>query len=192
MVNIDDTNLIKLYLKGDEKSLEILVKRYLKPVYGFVYRYVGAYKEAEDITQETFIRAWKNLKKFESQSNFKAWLFSIAKNASIDFLRKKKAIPFSAFSARGGSAFGGENDFTETLVDPAPLPDVLASHANLKQEVALAIEKLPFNYRAVLLLRYDDRMNFREIADILGEPLNTVKSRHWRALISLKKLLYQG
>ncbi len=177
MVDIDDANLIQLYLKGDEKSLEILVKRYLKPVYGFVFRYVGRPQEAEDITQETFIKVWKNLKKFDRKKSFKTWIFTIAKNASIDFLRKKKAIPFSAF--------------TETLIDPAPLPDILANRVNLKQEVALAIEKLPFNYRAVLLLRYDDRMNFQEIADTLGEPINTVKSRHWRAMNSLKKLLRQ-
>ena len=92
---IEDKILIQQYLKGDEKSLEILIARYLKPIYSFVYKNVGNPSEAEDITQEVFIKIWKNIKKFDQNKNFKPWIFQIAKNTSIDFLRKKKSIPFS-------------------------------------------------------------------------------------------------
>lgn len=186
---ISDKQLITNYLEGDEESLKILVKRYLRPIYSFVYRFIGDSHSAEDITQEVFIKVWRNLKKFNQQKSFKTWIFSIAKNTSIDWFRKKKTVPFSNFSAQSGSASDEENMLTKTLVDPAPLPDKLLERANTSQMLTSVIEKLSQKYRTVLFLRYNDHFNFREIAEALGEPLYTIKSRHRRALIMLKKFL---
>ncbi|PIU01892.1 hypothetical protein COT68_00780 [bacterium (Candidatus Torokbacteria) CG09_land_8_20_14_0_10_42_11] len=195
MPEISDQKLISLYLAGDEKSLEILFNRYLKMIYSFIYRYVGDQEAAEDVAQEVFVKVWKNLKKFNPrknrfanfklrrQKNFKTWLFKIAKNASIDFLRKKKIIPFSSFDNEDGNAL------TDTLADPAPLPDALLERQDLANLLTRALAKISFKYRAVLLLRYNNHFTFREIAESLGEPLNTIKSRHRRALIILKKIL---
>jgi RNA polymerase sigma-70 factor (ECF subfamily) len=97
MENLGDLKLIKQYLAGDEKSLDVLVKRYLKIIYGYSYRNVGNSADAEDITQETFLKVWKNIKKFDQSKSFKSWIFTIAKNTSIDYLRKKKSVPFSRF-----------------------------------------------------------------------------------------------
>ena len=94
MQNYSDEQLVARYLRGDEKSLEFLIQQYLKPIYSFVYKYVGNPQEAEDITQEVFVRMWKYIKKFDQRKKFKTWIFSIAKNAAIDFLRKKKPYPF--------------------------------------------------------------------------------------------------
>lgn len=195
MPEISDQKLISLYLAGDEKSLEILFNRYLKMIYSFIYRYVGDQEAAEDVAQEVFVKVWKNLKKFNPrknrfanfklrrQKNFKTWLFKIAKNASIDFLRKKKIIPFSSFDNEDGNAL------TDTLADPAPLPDALLERQDLANLLTRALAKISFKYRAVLLLRYNNHFTFREIAESLDEPLNTIKSRHRRALIILKKIL---
>jgi len=192
---ISDQKLISLYLAGDEKSLEILFNCYLKMIYSFIYRYVGDQEAAEDVAQEVFVKVWKNLKKFNPrknrfanfklrrQKNFKTWLFKIAKNASIDFLRKKKIIPFSSFDNEDGNAL------TDTLADPAPLPDALLERQDLANLLTRALAKISFKYRAVLLLRYNNHFTFREIAESLDEPLNTIKSRHRRALIILKKIL---
>jgi RNA polymerase sigma-70 factor (ECF subfamily) len=182
-----DEKLIASYLTGDEKSLETLIKRYLKPIYSFVYRYIGNSQEAEDITQEVFIKTWRNLKKFDQKKKFKTWIFSIAKNASIDFLKKKKTIPFSEFE--NGE---GRNVFLEKFVDTVPLPNELFEQVNIARILTLAIEKLLPKYRMVLFLRYNDHFTFREIAEVLEEPLNTVKSRHRRALTQLKKLLEES
>ncbi|MDP2918361.1 MAG: sigma-70 family RNA polymerase sigma factor [bacterium] len=194
MPEISDQKLISLYLAGDEKSLEILYNRYLKMIYSFIYRYVGDQEAAADVAQEVFVKVWKNLKKFNPrknrfanfklrrQKNFKTWLFKIAKNASIDFLRKKKTIPFSSFDNEDGNAL------TDTLADPAPLPDALLERQDLANLLTRALAKISFKYRAVLLLRYNNYFTFREIAESLGEPLNTIKSRHRRALIILKKI----
>ena len=184
MTNINDEILARKYLTGDEQSLELLIRQYLKPIYSFVCRYAGNSHEAEDITQEIFVRVWRNLKKFDQNKSFKTWIFSIAKNASLDFLKKKKAIPFSEFDTEEGG-----NRITETLADPSPLPLELLEKAGMAKMLNVAMEKLSPQYRMVLFLRYNDHFNFREIAESLDEPLNTVKSRHRRALIKLKKLL---
>ena len=182
-----DQQLIASYLAGDEKSLEILFGRYLKPIYSFVYRYVSGAHDVEDITQEVFVRIWRNLKKFDQNKSFKTWIFSIAKNAAIDFLKKKKAIPFSEFENEEK-----ENILIETLADPSPLPQELLERTDMKRVLNAAMEKLSPKYRMVLFLRYNDHFNFREISESLGESLHTITSRHRRALIKLKKLLTEN
>lgn len=160
----------------DEKSLEILIKQYLKPIYNFVYRYAGNAQDAEDITQDVFVKVWRNLKKFDRQKSFKAWIFTIAKNTSIDFLKKKKTIPLSSF---------------DTLIDPSPLPYEILEQKGMGEMLSRAINKLSPKYRTVLSLSYNKHLTFREIAESLNEPLNTVKSRYRRALIILKKFLQE-
>src|SRR3990167_6112895 len=187
MTNIGDEILIRKYLAGDKQSLELLIKQYLKPIYSFVSRYVGNGQEAEDITQEVFVRVWRNLKKFDQSKSFKTWVFSIAKNASLDFLKKKKAIPFSEFDTEEGG-----NRITDTLADPSTLPLELLEKAGMARMLNEAMEKLSPQSRMVLFLRYNDHFNFREIAESLNEPLNTVTSRHRRALIMLKNLLSES
>lgn len=176
-----DEQLIEDYLNGDEKSFEILIRRWLGPVYGFVYKYVGGVQDAEDVTQEIFAKVWKNLRNFDRQKNFKPWLFSIAKNAALDFLKKKKTAPFSEFEDEEGNNF-----LIESLADDSPLPSELAERAELSGKIAEILKKLSPKYGMVLSLYYYGGMNFREIAQTLGEPLNTVKSRHRRAITALK------
>jgi RNA polymerase sigma-70 factor, ECF subfamily len=162
-----DEQLVDGYLKGDAQALEVLIWRYLKPVYNFSYRRVGNVQEAEDVTQEVFVKVWRNLKKFDRNKSFRAWIFSIAKNTVIDFLRKKKTVSLSEIDA-------------ETLAAPVSLADKIESSV---------LRKLSPVYRAVLSLYCNGHLNFREIAETTGESINTVKSRHRRALLRLKKLL---
>jgi RNA polymerase sigma-70 factor (ECF subfamily) len=184
MNSYSDKQLISAYLKGEEKSLEILIGRYLKPIYSFTSRYVGSTQDAEDITQDTFVKVWRSLEKFNPEKNFKTWIFSIAKNTCIDFLRKKKTIPFSRFEKENG-----ENSLLETIADSLPLPSELLERKGMGEALTKALESLSPQYRMVLFLRYNDHFTFREIAETLGEPLHTLKSRHRRALIMLKKIL---
>lgn len=194
MEDCGDQKLIENYFKGDEKSLEILIKRYLAPIYGFTHKYVNNAQEAEDITQDVFVKAWRNLKKpalcricssrgFDpKKGSFKTWVFSIAKNAVIDFLKKKKAIQFSDLENEKG-----ENVIAEKFIDFSPLPEDILKRKDLIGAFAKAINKLMPKYRKILFLRHDDNLTFREISETTSESLNTVKSRHRRALIILKK-----
>lgn len=181
-----DQQLITDYLAGDEHSFELLIERYFKPIYGFIYRFVDNANthDAEDVTQDVFVKVWRHIKRFDRKKSFKTWIFSIAKNAAIDFLKKKKTIVFSEFENEDG-----ENTIMETLLDSSPLPSELLERSDLKGMLAKAMEKLSSKYRMVLFLRYNDHFTFREISESLNEPLDTVKSQHRRALIMLRKLL---
>jgi RNA polymerase sigma-70 factor (ECF subfamily) len=172
-----DKQLIINYLKGDEKALEILIKRYLKSIYSFAFRFVGNGQEAEDITQEVFIKMWRNLKKFKKNGRFKNWLFTIAKNACFDFLREKKKI----------SILSLEDYFY--LVDSKNLPKEIFEKESLKEKIQKLLERLSFKTKEVLNLYYAGGLTFREIAEISGESINTVKSRHKRALAKLREIL---
>ncbi|MFA5249407.1 MAG: RNA polymerase sigma factor [Candidatus Paceibacterota bacterium] len=181
---MEDKDLIIEYLHGDEKSLEALIAKYLKPVYGFVYGYANNPADAQDITQETFLKMWRNIKKFDREKNFKSWLFSIAKNASIDFLRKRKTVPFSSFEGEEGY-----NPLMESLTDPSLSSWDMAAAKEKRAEIDSAKKKIPEKYQKVVYLYNDKDMNFREISEFLGESINTVKSRYKRALAQLKLLL---
>lgn len=177
-----DIQLIKQYLKGDQKSLEILVKQYLKIIYSFIYHYIGNATDAEDITQEVFVKAWRSLRRFDQKQNFKAWLFTIAKNSSIDYLRKKRVVPFSALESSET-----QGSIINNIVDRLPLADEIFDRQNLIQRLNQSIRSLTSQYQEVISLYHNYQLNFREIALALNQPLNTVKSRYRRAIIQLKK-----
>jgi len=182
-MDFSDEQIISKYLAGDEKSLEILIGRHIKPIYSFVYRYVGNIQEAEDITQEVFVKMWRNLKGFNQNKIFKTWIFAIAKNASIDYLKKKKNIAFSGFKDKEG------NSLIENIADPISLPDKIFRRMEIGRILDIATSELSPKYRAVLFLRYNDHFTFKEISEILELPIHTVKSQHRRALIRLRELI---
>lgn len=175
---LDDKNLIQQYLKGDEKALEILIKKYLKPIYSFVYKNVGDAAQAEDITQEVFVKVWKNMKRFDQKKSFKPWIFQIAKNTSIDFLRKKKSIPFSKFENEKG-----QNVLMESLSAES---ENLIENLDDKNVVAFVMKNLNDKEQKIITLRHSDGLSFKEIADVLKESINTVKSRYRRALVNIR------
>jgi RNA polymerase sigma-70 factor (ECF subfamily) len=172
---LEEKELIEKYLKGDEKALESLISKYLKPIYSFIFGYVQNQQDAEDLTQETFLKMWRNLKKFKKEENFEKWLFTIAKNTCFDFLRKK----------RKNLILNAEN--LEIIADLAhPLLEKMEKES-LLEKLKKEIENLPFKMKEVIDLHYNFGLNFREISEILGEPVNTVKSRHKRAISKLKR-----
>jgi RNA polymerase sigma-70 factor (ECF subfamily) len=179
-----DEDLIADYLAGDKGAFDELTRRHLKPVYSFALRFLGQKEEAEDIAQETFVKAWSNLAKYNAQkSSFKTWVLRIARNASIDFLRKKKHIPLSQFEHEG------ENVLAETVPDAAPLAEELFAKGEDSASLARALQVLPPRHRELFVLYYTNELTFEQIGEMLGEPANTVKSRHRRALLTLRKHL---
>lgn len=180
-----DSDLVQSVLKRDKNAFAVLVERHTSAIYKFAYRYLRNGEDAEDITQEAFVRAWKNLKTFDTSRNFKTWLFTIAKNAALDFIKKKKPLLFSQIAREEErlDAF-----FAPYLAAPE-LPDVAFMRKTAKAEMRRALDMLPPAYRTVLAMRYHDNLKFREIAETLGEPIDTVKSKHRRGLILLRKIV---
>jgi RNA polymerase sigma-70 factor, ECF subfamily len=179
----NDRQLIESFLAGDDASFELLINRYLKMVYNFLYRLTGGDGDlANDLTQETFLKAWKNIKQFDLEKSFKTWIFTIAKNSARDFWKKKKTLPFKLFENSEGY-----NKLDEVAEDRA-LPDEILARVESAEELERKLKLLPKKYETLLLLRYKDDLSLSEIADVLNLPYNTVKSRHQRALAALKEI----
>ncbi|MFZ5391480.1 MAG: RNA polymerase sigma factor [Patescibacteria group bacterium] len=184
MEQLSDNELVAAYLKGQEQALVILVKRYLGPLYGFAYRYVNNSQTAEDIVQEAFIKAWRNLKKFKSDKPFKTWLYAIVRNVAIDYLRKQKIIVLSSLDE-----INDDGEYNIQLIDNQPLPLEVFSRAELKEELTKALNKLPLAQKEVILWHLEQGFTFQEVADTLGKSVNTVKSRYLRGLANLRQFL---
>ncbi len=183
MEHESDEKLVVNYLAGDEKAFEFLVRKYTTPVYNFIFRYINSKQEAEDLTQEIFIKIWKNLKKFDINKKFKPWLFKIAKNTIFDYLRKKKITPL----VESIDNLNSERLETLASADLTVLKKIVSNEG--AAVVWQAVDKLSEIYRVVLVLYYQEEFSLVEIAEILDESINTIKSRHRRALIQLKILL---
>lgn len=180
-----DKQLLAEFLAGSDVAFEQLVQRYLKPIYNFLYRFTQDRDSLDDLTQETFVKAWKNLEKFDQTKNFKTWLYTIAKNTAYDFLKKKKTVPFSFFDQETG-----ENRL-ENIPEENPLPDEILERKDLAKDLEKKLQEIPDNYRILLLMRYKDDFSLQEIAGILSLSYNTVKSQHVRALANLKKVIHR-
>lgn len=179
-MNDKDEELISKYNNGDEDSLRILIDRYTNHIYNFSVRFIGV-NNTPDIVQDVFIKVWKNMGKFDiSKSSFKTWLFTIARNTITDYLRKKKMKVFSELNKE-------DEEFTETIEDEALLQDEVIERLEDKEYLNSLLDKLPNNYKEVLILYYQEEMTFAEIGESVGKPLNTVKSWHRRALIKLRE-----
>ncbi len=176
-----DEQLVGRYMTTrDERALETLIKRYMPRIFGYVKNFTGDKDIASDITQDTFVKAWKNLKHFDTNKNFKTWVFTIAKNTALDWLKKKNPVLFSKM----------ENEqFADMIADDTPsiLDTLFAAEAS--RNVRLALAQLPDSYSSIIGKYTRDDMNFREIAEEFGESINTIKSRYRRGLVLLKNLL---
>ena len=181
-MELEDKKLIADYLGGDTGAFAVLVTHNLKLVYRYAFRMTKNEEDAEDITQETFVKLWRNIDKFDLDKNFRTWLLGIAHNTAIDFLRKRKNFVFSDFDNEIG-------DFSETIADIAPLPPEIFARAEQKNLLEVALAKLSPLAREVLVLYFEEDLTFNEISTILKKPLNTVKSQQRRALLMLRKIL---
>lgn len=181
---MDSTEIIGKFCKQDREAFDVLVREYAQTVYAFLFRYLGSRVNAEDISQEVFLRAWINAKRFDTAKNFKTWILTIAKNAALDFLKKKKEIPFSFFEDEEG-----ENLLEDSISDDELLPDELFEKAKNAELLADSLKKLSPKQRMVLTLHFENDLTFAEIGEVLDEPLNTVKTRYRRALLELQNHL---
>ncbi len=167
-------------------DLEILVKRHLNEVYNFIYRLVKDEATAADLTQETWLKVWRHLNGYDESKPFKPWLLKIAKNVVVDYWRQKRLIPFSELDFKNSDE---SLDFSDTLIDEADLPDELLAKAESKDKLKQALSQLKPLDQEIILLHQTEDLTFAEIADILGQNLQTVKSRYRRSLLTLREIL---
>lgn len=171
----------------EELTIEKIVREYLAMVYRFAYRLVGNEADAGDIAQEVMVKVWKNLPKYNSSQDFKPWLFKIARNTSIDWLRRHRQIPFSQLAFTDEE--GNDKDFSENVIDLELLPDEVFAQAEVQEKFKQTLEKIPLAEREILVLHLEEGLTFTEISKIVRRPLNTVKSAYRRSLIKLRSQL---
>lgn len=171
-----DEELIAAFLEGEHAAFEELVRRYQTQVFNLAYRILGDRTDALDVSQEVFILLFRKLGTFRSESRFSTWLYRVATNACRDYTRKKRYN--LSLSSRTDEDMP---DWEEMLPGDQENPDDLLISAELQDRVRKAIRQLPIKFREVIFLHDIEGYNYKEIAEMLGISLGTVKSRLNRA-----------
>ncbi|MDP5170829.1 MAG: sigma-70 family RNA polymerase sigma factor [Bacteroidia bacterium] len=174
----EDRELVAAAKRGEEKAFETLLKKYRKSVYYMLLKMVKNADDAEDLTQEAFAKAFNSIEKFDSKFAFSTWLFRIATNNCIDFIRKKRVQTVSIDApVEGDDGSSMRFDVRDDDLDPN---DALLKQQR-KRYLSMAIERLPEKYRELVELRYFKELSYEEVANELQIPLGTVKAQLFRA-----------
>ena len=182
----EDRILVSAAKTGDQKAFEDLMKKYRKSVYYMLLKMVYNPDDAEDLTQEAFAKAFTSLHKFDSKFAFSTWLFRIATNNCIDFIRKKKLLTYSIDQPVDEDS---DRPFFIDIRDKNYNPNEEMIHSQRSQIIHEAVEKLPQRYKILVQMRYFDEKAYEELADELNLPLGTVKAQLHRARELLNELL---
>jgi RNA polymerase sigma-70 factor (ECF subfamily) len=180
-----DKELIRLYLWGDDDALNILLRRHHKPIYNYVFKLVGTREDAEDLTQMIFIRCYRNLKKLKDPERFLPWLYQIAVNLIRDFWRRRKETMVSLDDDCE------ERKSWENILISDHNPSLTMEAEQRAELVRRALNMVSMEQREVLVLKVYQGLKFIEIAEVLNEPLNTVKSRLYYGLTAMKKIFQE-
>jgi RNA polymerase sigma-70 factor (ECF subfamily) len=186
---IDDRKLAAQAAKGRDAAFRELLCRYERPVFSLIFRMVRDRALAEDLAQETFIRAFRAISSYNPRYKFSSWIFKIANNHTIDHLRKRRLETIS-IDGSPHAVTGEEEAQTRLVVESTEeAPDRFVEQRELGSQIEQAIGELRPEYRSVVLLRHIEGHSYEEIADIMDLPLGTVKTYLHRARAELKGLL---
>lgn len=184
-VNTETTDnlLVQQALSGDQEAFEALVSRYKQSLFVLIYHYVGEYHEVEDILQQVWLQLYLSLAKLRPYEQVKSWLFIVARNRSLDFLRHKHRLSQRLLFSCEEEARVEEDEvsFLEAIPDTSSTSEELAELHELQHEIRTAIRALPLTYLPVVWLFYRDQLTYAEIGRILDMPGSTVKTYFNRA-----------
>jgi len=187
-VDVSDLELVKQCQASQTEAFDELVARYRTRIFAMIYNMVHNEQDAWDLAQESFVKAWKSIKRFRRDSSFYTWMYRIVMNVTIDWLRKKQI-------KGAGSEFDDSIQLKE--IDPAsktvpkedPLPHERMERNEIRAKIDNAIGQLSPEHRAVILMKEIEDMQYHEIAETLGCSIGTVMSRLFYARKKLQKLL---
>ena len=178
-----DEDLVARSIGGDQDSFNELIKRWERPIYALAYRQIGREEDARDICQETFLRAYRALKGFRGQAKFSSWLYRIALNLCRDWLRRERRTPVvQAPEDVDLMDLAAVREPSETIEDRVARRD-------LSRAVERAMALLPEEQRTAIVLKEYQGLTFQEIADLVGCPLSTAKTRLYQGLTVLRREL---
>ena len=170
-----DCDLVATAINGVDGSFEELVRRYQRPISAYVYRMLGDYEAALDLTQEIFIKVYSSLRRYRSEFKFSTWIYKIAHNAAVDQLRRNSTREQSLTLTNDGDHF-------ELPIESGRLsPEQESERRERRVEIESVIRALPANYRELIIFRHSQDLTYEEIVEVTGLPLGTVTNRLFRA-----------
>lgn len=182
----NETELIKKCQNGDIDSFDLLVSMYSERAFAVAFSVMGNRHDAGDMTQEAFIKVFKNINKFNFQSAFNTWLHRIVKNVCIDELRKRKKGTIVSLDA---SINSDDGEYVMQIPDGSPSIQEILEREEMQEFIWKALDELKENHRLVLVLADIKGYDYTEVADIIGVPVGTVKSRISRARLKLAEII---
>jgi len=184
-VREEDIQLVARARSGDERAFRALLEKYERAVFSICLRMVRNRDEATDLSQESFIKVFGSLDRYNPAFAFSSWLFKITSNLCIDHLRKRRITT----TPMDEPIDGEQGEIQRQYASPGPAPDETFSRNEKMQKLDAGIAALPEHYRIMLVLRHQEDMSYEEIANSLSIPLGTVKARIHRAREMLKRIL---
>jgi RNA polymerase sigma factor (sigma-70 family) len=178
----DDAEVVRRCRAGDEGAYRILLQRYQSRVFSLALRMVRSREDAEDLTQETFVRVFRAIDRYDPTRPFAAWILTIVSRLCIDHIRRRRIKTVSLVQQE----FGSSEERTLDVADPGLGPDEQTTHREEERGVQHMIDSLPAHYRIVVVMRHQQDLSYEEIATALGVPLGTIKARIHRARALLK------
>lgn len=173
---VEENILIEKCKSGVREAFGPLMEIFRRRLYSYLFKLTDNSTDTEDVFQETLIKIWKGLPKYNNRNKFSSWMFSVAHNTAMDHLRKKTME----------KNFEGIRDDTANFHENPDLSDELHNN-EIKKQISIAVEKLSEKQKNVFLLRIHSGMSFKKIAEVTGESLNTVLSHMRYAVIKIKK-----
>lgn len=171
----NDRDLVASAVTGAEGGFEELVRRYQRPISAYVYRMVGDYETALDLTQEIFIKIYNSLSRYRPEFKFSTWIYKIAHNSAIDHLRRSSGRERSLVC-------GSDSDSYDLPIESEGLtPEQQTEREERRVEIEHVVRSLPTAYRELIVLRHSQDLTYEEIVEVTGMPLGTVKNRLFRA-----------
>lgn len=180
-----DAELIVKAIGGREDGFEELVRRYQRPITSYVYRMLGNYDASLDVTQEIFIKVYNSMARYSSEYKFSTWVYKIAHNAAIDYLRRNSVSQQSLETENQDGSY-------ELQIESKRLsPEQEREISEWRKEIESVVKCLPQGYRELILLRHSQDLSYDEIAEITNLPLGTVKNRLFRAREMMRDMLVE-
>lgn len=187
---LEDVAIIEEILSGNHNSFGILQKKYKRVIATLIRKMVKDEDDVDDLVQETFIKAYKAIDRYQSCYSFSSWIYRIASNTCIDFLRRKRLNIISIDQPIAGS--DEDDGMTFEIEDTEYQPDIEYLNAERQRALYNSIENLPDKYKLIIKMRHEDDLEYSEISEKLNLPLGTVKAHLFRArkllLEDLKKI----
>ena len=178
--------IIKQVKKGNKDAFGVIIDAYERRIYQHCYRLLGSFHDAEEVTQEAFVKAYTKIHTFKNKQKFSPWIYRIATNTAVDWMRKKKPL----YILDQPIAVGENITYLDHVKNTSETPEETIEQKENQDEMQQFLLQLPSKYRVVLVLRYMDELSIKEMSEVLDLPIGTIKTQLHRGIEALRELMH--